>query len=165
MERPIQNPIQNSFQNSVQPAGLSPVQRQTIIAAAEKWEGTPYVHQSSQCGVGADCLGFVRGVYRTVVGPEPMLPPPYRPYPVRGQGEVLLMAAVDVLTPCKVPLPGSILIFRFRPHAPAHHAAICVSDTLMIHASSSRGVCRVGFHPWWRRRLAGTFDFPSVSDD
>jgi hypothetical protein len=40
----------------------------TIIAAARSWLGTPYAHQASLKGVGCDCLGLVRGVWREVQG-------------------------------------------------------------------------------------------------
>lgn len=47
------------------------VSRAAIVAEARAWLGTPYRHQASLKGVGADCLGLVRGVWRAVVGPEP----------------------------------------------------------------------------------------------
>jgi NlpC/P60 family putative phage cell wall peptidase len=48
-----------------------------IIAAARSWIGTPYRHQASLKGVGCDCLGLLRGVWREVMGAEPEAPPPY----------------------------------------------------------------------------------------
>ena len=38
--------------------------REQIVAAARGWVGTPYRHQASLKGIGADCLGLVRGVWR-----------------------------------------------------------------------------------------------------
>ena len=35
-----------------------------VLEAATGWIGTPYRHQASQKGVGCDCLGLVRGVWR-----------------------------------------------------------------------------------------------------
>ena len=59
-----------------------------------RWLGTPYRHQASVKGEGADCLGLVRGVWRAVVGEEPETPPPYRPdWAERGGEETLLAAA------------------------------------------------------------------------
>ncbi len=139
--------------------------RSSIVSEAARWEGTPYQHQTSRCGVGADCLGFVRGVYRAVIGPEPYHVPPYRAFPSRGQGELLLDAAQAVLTPCDQMKPASVLFFRFSPHFVAHHAAIVLSPQILIQALHRRGVCRIGFHPWWRRRLVAAFDFPDIRDD
>ena len=44
--------------------------REDVVAAVRGWIGTPYHHQASLCGVGTDCLGLVRGVYRTLYGRE-----------------------------------------------------------------------------------------------
>ncbi len=48
-----------------------------VVAAARAWIGTPYHHQASVRGVGADCLGLVRGVYREVMGRDPEVAPAY----------------------------------------------------------------------------------------
>ncbi|HWW12917.1 MAG TPA: peptidase P60, partial [Brevundimonas sp.] len=50
-----------------------------MLAAARSWLGTPYRHQASMKGQGADCLGLVRGVWREVVGAEPEATPAYVP--------------------------------------------------------------------------------------
>ena len=39
-----------------------------VVEAARGWLGTPYRHQVSLKGEGADCLGLVRGVWREVAG-------------------------------------------------------------------------------------------------
>lgn len=54
-----------------------PLARAAIVAAARGWIGTPYRHQASLKGAGADCLGLVRGVWRELIGPEPETAPPY----------------------------------------------------------------------------------------
>ena len=53
--------------------------RTRIIAEARAWIGTPYRHQGSLRGVGCDCLGLIRGVWRAVNGPEPEATPAYTP--------------------------------------------------------------------------------------
>ncbi|MEL6794106.1 MAG: peptidase P60, partial [Pseudomonadota bacterium] len=47
------------------------------VRIARAWIGTPYRHQASLKGVGADCLGLIRGVWRELYGAEPEAPPPY----------------------------------------------------------------------------------------
>ena len=42
-----------------------------IVGAARAWLGTPYRHRASTPGAGCDCLGLVRGVWRTLYGAEP----------------------------------------------------------------------------------------------
>ena len=39
----------------------------SVVVEARRWLGTPYLHQASECGVGADCLGLLRGVWRGVI--------------------------------------------------------------------------------------------------
>lgn len=58
---------------------IEKVSRATIVSAARQWIGTPYHHQASVCSVGTDCLGIVRGVYRTLYGCEPETLPAYAP--------------------------------------------------------------------------------------
>ena len=41
--------------------------RDAIVAAARAWIGTPYRHQAALRGVGCDCLGLLRGVWRDVL--------------------------------------------------------------------------------------------------
>ena len=53
--------------------------RRAIISEARRWIGTPYCHQASVQGAGADCLGLLRGVWRVIYGAEPETPPPYTP--------------------------------------------------------------------------------------
>ena len=43
---------------------------ETVVRAARGWIGTPYHHQASVKGVGTDCLGLVRGVWRELYGCE-----------------------------------------------------------------------------------------------
>ena len=38
--------------------------RQQSSRRRARWIGTPYRHQASLKGVGCDCLGLVRGVWR-----------------------------------------------------------------------------------------------------
>ena len=53
--------------------------RNRIIAEARGWIGTPYMHQASLKGIGCDCLGLLRGVWRAIHGTEPEPPPAYAP--------------------------------------------------------------------------------------
>ena len=55
------------------------VDRALIIAEARSWIGMPYRHQGSLKGIGCDCLGLVRGVWRALYGPEPEPTPGYAP--------------------------------------------------------------------------------------
>jgi NlpC/P60 family putative phage cell wall peptidase len=138
------------------------------VAAARGWLGTPYLHQASLKGQGADCLGLVRGVWREAVGVEPETPPAYSPdWAEVGGEERLLAAAGRWLTPVALDQarPGDVLLFRMSPGAAVKHCAI-LSDAdgpewRMIHAYWGRAVVESWVGPWWRRRLAAAFRFPA----
>jgi len=142
------------------------IARAAIVAAARGWIGTPYRHQASLKGVGCDCLGLVRGVWREVVGPEPE---PLRPYaqewPLASPDERLLdlgathFRAVDPAAFAA----GDILVFRWRAHLPASHLAIVTDGVAMAHAHDGACVAEVALSAWWRRRIAGAFAFPGVA--
>jgi NlpC/P60 family putative phage cell wall peptidase len=144
------------------------VTRLEIIAAARTWLGTPYLHQASLKGVGCDCLGLVRGIWREVVGEEPEPVPAYSPdWAEAGTGERLAEAGRRHLVPVPVGAfgPGDVLLFRWRAHLPAKHAAIASGAASMIHAQSGAVVSEVAITGWWLRRLAHAFRFPILSDD
>ena len=44
-----------------------PTMHPHIIALARDWLGTPYHHQASLRGVGTDCVGLIRGIYRELL--------------------------------------------------------------------------------------------------
>ncbi len=135
----------------------------SVVAAARGWIGTPYHHQASVKGAGADCLGLVRGVYREVTGREPERAPAYsRDWGETDGVETLLAAAGRHLV--TVPLggiaPGDVIVFRLRPKTVAKHAAILATPDTMIHAMEGTAAAEVALSKWWRRRLAGAFRFP-----
>ncbi|MEM9138956.1 MAG: NlpC/P60 family protein [Pseudomonadota bacterium] len=141
--------------------------RPEVIAAARAWLGTPYRHQASCRGAGADCLGLIRGVWRDVLGAEPEHPPAYSPDWAEATGEERLLAAAARhlrRVPKAAAEAGDVLLFRMVDRGPAKHAAILVSDTLdpgrIVHAYSGHSVCETSLTAGWRRRLAGVFRFP-----
>ena len=72
---------------------MSALKRADIVDEARKWIGTPYRHQASRMGVGADCLGLIRGVWRGVIGAEPEAVPAYTPDWAEALGDETLLAA------------------------------------------------------------------------
>ncbi|WP_281502892.1 NlpC/P60 family protein [Ancylobacter crimeensis] len=139
--------------------------RAALVAEARMWIGTPYLHRASLKGVGADCLGLVRGVWRAVIGPEPEPLPAYAPDWAEASGiEQLAAAGLRHLVPLAVneARPGDVLLFRWRAHLPAKHAAILVAPDRMVHAHDGAAVAEVHLAPWWRRRTAYAFAFPGA---
>jgi len=150
---------------------MSAPSSQKIVAEARAWIGTPYRHQASLKGVGCDCLGLVRGVWRGVFGDEPETPPPYAAgWAEPGLGDSLVEAARRHLVPVAGPLPayaprpGDVLLFAFRAHLPARHCAIAAGAATMIHAHDGAVVTEVPLSPWWRRHLAAAFRFPEPEE-
>ena len=147
-------------------AFLENTRRNAIIIAARGWIGTPYSHQASLRGVGCDCLGLVRGVWREVIGREPEVPQAYTPSWAEGSGrEQLLEAALRHFTPRtgNACIPGDVLLFRWRVNLPAKHLAIATSEATMVHAHDGACVCEVTISPWWRRHIAHVFAFPDTA--
>src|SRR2546422_11694159 len=91
--------------------------RSAIVAEARAWIGTPYRHQASLKGVGCDCLGLVRGVWRAVCGAEPEPVPAYsRDWAEATGREALALAGqrhfVEI-APQEFKA-GDVLLFRWR---------------------------------------------------
>jgi NlpC/P60 family putative phage cell wall peptidase len=141
--------------------------RADIIAEARSWIGTPYRHQASLKGVGCDCLGLVRGVWRATVGDEPETAPPYaRDWAEAAGEETFARAARRTLVEIEAAAfrPGDVLLFRYAPRYPAKHAAVVTAPDRMVHAHDGAAVAEVFIAPWWRRRIAYGFQFPGVND-
>lgn len=140
--------------------------RAAIVAVAERWLGTPYRHQASLCGIGCDCLGLVRGVWREVLGSEPEAVPAYTPdWSEAGGRETLAEAAARHLRPVAIDAagPSDLLLFRWRENLPAKHIAILVQGDRFIHAHHGVAVASAALTPWWRRRIAFVFGFPGTA--
>lgn len=136
-----------------------------VVAAARAWIGTPYHHQASQRGVGSDCLGLVRGVYRALYGAEAEHPPAYSQDWAEATGEETLSKAARrhlLSKPMHEVTAGDVILFRIKPHAVAKHAGIATSGTTMVHAMEGVPVSEVVLTKWWRRRIAFVFSFPGL---
>ena len=139
--------------------------RDQIVEAARDWVGTPYRHQASKKGVGTDCLGLLRGVWRELIGVEPEIVPPYSPDWAEALGqETLLQPArrhmIEIAPGDAV--AGDVLIFRMGLGHPAKHCAIVSERGRIIHAYWGRSVCETRLVPWWTRRIAAAFSFPDL---
>jgi NlpC/P60 family putative phage cell wall peptidase len=140
-----------------------------VVALARSWIGTPYRHQGSCKGAGTDCLGLLRGLWREMLGAEPVAVPPYTPDWAETAGaEDLLVAARRFLMPVAegAAAEGDVLVLRMRDRGPAKHVGILADagpHPTLIHAYSGHGVVESPLTPSWARRIAGAFRFPDRS--
>lgn len=136
------------------------------VGIARSWVGTPYVHQASCRGAGCDCLGLIRGVWRDLVGREPVEVPAYTPDWNEPQGdEALWTAAAALFVPRRLGTveAGDVILFRMRPGAVAKHLGV-VAETgaspTFIHGYSGHGVVESPLSGPWQRRIVARFAFP-----
>jgi NlpC/P60 family putative phage cell wall peptidase len=139
-----------------------------IIAAARGWIGTPYHHQASVKGVGCDCLGLLRGVFRELKGYDAETPPPYSQDWAEALREETMrdalarhLKALSILDPIS---PGDVVLFRMIARGPAKHCGIVGENAqaglTLIHSRHNKRVSEEAFSLAWRRKLAFAFELP-----
>lgn len=136
-----------------------------IVDVARSWIGTPYHHQASVKGIGADCLGLIRGIWRECFKGDVEAPANYTRDWAEANGiEAMLVGARKNLVEIAADslAPGDVIVFRLRPGVVAKHAALVATPRTMIHAMEGCAVSEVGLSPWWRRHIAGAFRFPEL---
>jgi len=146
---------------------MQQVTREQIVEAARGWIGTPYHHQASLRHAGTDCLGLVRGIWRELYESEAEQPPAYsRDWAETSGDEAMLDAAQRHLVPKPIAAieAGDVVIFRLHAGFVAKHAAIVTGPARMVHAMEGAPVAEVALTNWWRRRIAGAFQFPGLSE-
>ena len=141
-----------------------------VVVEARRWIGTPYVHQASMCGAGADCLGLLRGVWRGVYGSEPGPIPAYTPDWSEPQGDEVLWRALALRMrrrPVDIEATGDLLLFRMRERGVAKHLGIQTNigaEARFIHAYSGHAVVETAQSVPWQRRIVARFEFPYIQE-
>lgn len=140
--------------------------RPEIAAAARAWIGTPYLHQASVKGAGADCLGLVRGLWREMRQAEPEAIPPYTAdWAEPARDEALWRAARRWLVehPLGDERIGDVLLFRMMRGSVAKHLGVQVhlgATPAFVHAYTGHGVVETPLSQPWRQRIVARFSFP-----
>ena len=136
------------------------------VAEARAWIGTPYHHQASTKGVGTDCLGLLRGVWRALYGSEPEAVPAYTYDWAEPQGDERLLAAATrhmKRVARSEAQAGDVLLFRMRSGSVAKHVGLQAetgAQPTFIHAYSGHSVLESPLTPPWQRRVVAVFRFP-----
>lgn len=144
---------------------MSGITRAQILSTAQDWIDTPYQHQASVKGAGCDCLGLIRGVWRELYGEEPLAVPAYTPDWAESLGEETLLEAAQTcleLIRKDSAQAGDVLLFRMAPNVPCKHIAILSAPDRIIHAYWGRAVVESYLVPYWTRRHAFSFSFPTL---
>ncbi len=137
-----------------------------IAGLARGWIGTPYVHQATTRGAGTDCLGLLRGVWRELLGAEPVRVPAYtRDWSEPGRDERLWRAARTYMIEKSVEnlAAGNVVLFRMRRGSVAKHLGVIGAGPptpTFIHAYSGHGVVENTLSAPWARRIVACFEFP-----
>jgi NlpC/P60 family putative phage cell wall peptidase len=139
--------------------------RQEIVAITRSWIGTPYHHQESLKGIGCDCLGLLRGVWREFYGSEnPEQMPNYSPSwgDHRTDDPLMMIAKKYFVEHRGEPREGDLLLFRMRRGMAVKHCSIVSDPMHMVHAYSLHQVREDEITEWWKKKLVGKFRFKGV---
>jgi len=136
----------------------------TAADIARQWIGTPYLHQATSKGVGCDCLGLIRGIWRELYGAEPEPVPIYTADWDEAQGTEVLFAAArrNLVAADGDWSAGQILLFRMKAGSVAKHLGVLAAQDglpTFIHAYTGHGVVESPLSAPWRRRVVGRFAF------
>lgn len=149
-------------------------------SACREWLGTPYHHQACVRGVGCDCVGLVRGIYRALYGRDANVAMSYTRDWAEATGEETLIAAARsylVEVDPKLARPGDILLFRYRARTAAKHAGLLArlpaitdalnarsADELRSATAASRGASFGGLAPQPDLTLIHALEGATVSE-
>ncbi len=135
---------------------------QAIINAAKKWIGTPYRHQASTLYAGCDCLGLLRGVWREIMGDEPVKIPPYKADWRDWQNAYSLQKAAEefLLKSDEEPQAGDVILFQMIRNMPPKHCAIMIEKNQFVHAQEHIGVVKAALSEAWQKRIFAIYKFP-----
>lgn len=129
------------------PALSTSLSRSAVLEEARAWVGTPYVLGGALKGVGCDCVGLIRGVYRNLYGAK--LPEPHgwradwHAQGYRAGVSPLIQAARAHFAEIKPAdaLPGDLVGIRLKGRVA--HCGILGEDGRLIHAIETHGTVEV----------------------
>lgn len=134
-----------------------------VVAEARRWIGTPYHPQASLHGVGCDCLGLARGVWRALAGPEPLPVPAYGPHWGESAGRELLLEAMRaVMREIEVADAGegALVLMRMGRSNLSRHLGFLTGAGSIVHARERLGVIEEPLTQGWVRRITHAFLMP-----
>ena len=145
------------------------MQRLDIVREARSWLGTPYHHQASLKGVGVDCVGLVRGIWRELTGYDPVPnPPAYSSdwHSVADRDSIIDLGKEKMLVISRdaEPSVGDVVALAMLRRSAATHVGVLTADGTMIHAAQGSGVSEVEFRGHFASKVRLAFTFPFVDE-
>ena len=143
--------------------------RADIVAAARDWLGTPWQHQASLKGVGADCIGLVGGVALACGVPgarEWAADQTCKGYGRRPDPAMLLRSCDTYLERIAVGAAGlgDILVFKFERDPQHFGIKSREGPDYVIHAyAQARRVVENRIDELWRSRILRAYRFRGLT--
>jgi NlpC/P60 family putative phage cell wall peptidase len=140
--------------------------RAEILAEARSWIGTPWLHQASCKGVGADCIGFGAGVAAACGSAEAkrfLATPEWRRYGRHPEADFLFRVCDELMDRIEISAAtvGDVLVFNCGKHP--MHFGIVGDDGRMLHAYlKARRVCEHQLDAGWRARIERAYRIRGV---
>lgn len=129
--------------------------REDIVAAARRWDRTPFQHQARCFGVGVDCIGLCEMALREAGLLDEALPTDYERQATDDRLHVELAKRFDPI-PIGSELPGDILSIAFVREIPQHMAIR--TEKGIIHTWSGAGlVSEHALTRAWKNRQVGAW--------
>lgn len=124
-----------------------------IAAHAAAWTGTPWHARAALRGVGADCVGLIRGILADVSA-HIITPPPYL-HDWHGTPDPLILDAGNRHLIPADGRAGQVVAFRIGA-GPVSHVGVRLDAERIVHVCTRRGTVETRA-PW---HVAGAWDFP-----
>ncbi|MBW4709569.1 hypothetical protein KX928_17420 [Roseobacter sp. YSTF-M11] len=144
---------------------IAAVNPAVIAVHAAAWIGTPWHRRAAVRGVGADCVGLIRGILAETSGVM-VTPPPFVEDWAEADTSPILAAGNRHLVPgylLDAPAAGDVVAFRIGGGPVAHVGVLVARDDLIetgparvVHVCERRGTVE-SRAPW---HLAGRWRFP-----
>ena len=133
-----------------------------LVAEARSWTGTPWVHQASCKGSGADCIGFIAGAAANAGSADArrfLATPEWRSYG-RDPNPAFMFAVCDELMD-RIAIAdatvGDVLIFFCGDRRPLHFGLITEPGKMIHNWLTARRVCEHQLDAGWRARIVRAY--------
>ena len=137
---------------------MTPLQDR-IVTEALTWVGTPFHHNQSVRGIGADCIGVVGGIALACGIKLDDMP---HAYPKTPNGTLKPWLDSHLITVGGWPQPGDVLLMSFE--GDPHHVAMAINFALIIHSYAAVRRCLVQeYDTHWQQKTKCMYRFRELA--